>query len=703
MNWFIKWGLCLLSGALLCAACDDDDASSASQRGTTARICVVAPTSKWEVWQRDVNWAVQNFKEAQVGLSAPIQLEVEWVDEDGEDITTQLRRVAADTNIVAIVGPYSSTVAYTAASACDRVQKPLIMPIMTSVELQRLLAAKTYVWNLTESDITQCEMLLTQASLAGCTRVSLLTSDDKYGQSFSDWFSYQAVELDLQVEASDKYRSDDDIRAAVDKHAQHSSAIEMLLFAPSTTHAAEVFDDEYGRLRAQNVDMKFPMVLCADVVNSPDLKTRLTHAAYEGVAPCASPMSGFDSAYRVRFGEDPTAGEAHLYDAVSLVAYAVTARVGREDLNTTIRRVVDGRETWSVGWLPTDMRRSLIALRAGGQPNLAGVSSDWTFDARTHASVLNTTYAHWVLRDSTYTTIEYLSTDGSGRTTSTLQAWETQATKYQTFDENQADLTYGALADRYAVVVGTSDLWAYYRHQADALAMYQLLKRHGYADDHIILVIADNIAYDEHNLYPGVVRVRPGGENVYEGAQVDYRLGDITLTDLDSIMMGHASARLPKVLASGSQDNVIVFWCGHGSFYGNLAWGEGEVSGSAVADIIRRMKAAGRFRKMLLAVDACYSGLLGEACVGIPGVLAITAAKPTETSHADVMDDEMGIWLSNAFTRVFQESIDEDPTISIRNLYYYLSRATLWSHVQVYNDAQYGNLFHSSMEEYLGN
>jgi ABC-type branched-subunit amino acid transport system substrate-binding protein len=689
---------------LLGTACSDDETQEETTEVpvTTVRLCIVMPRPEVSVWQRDVDWALQNFQEAQQGLPSRIDFDVEWVDEEADDIDAQLKRVAADTSLVAIVGPYTSGVAYKAATACSRSQKPLILPTASSVELQRMFAGKDYVWNLTQSDITQCEILLTQASLSECTRVSLLTSDDRYGQSFSDWFAYQAQELGLAVEQVDIYRSDADIEAAVARHAGHSSAEEMLLFAPSSHESAVAFDAAFGRLKAQYADGDFPKVLCSDLVNAYELTTQLTHAIYEGISPCSSPMSGFDSAFRVRFGEEPTTGEAHLYDAVSLVAYAATARVGDEDMNDVIRRIVDGRETWSVGWLPADMRRSLIALRAGDQPDLSGVSGDWTFDARTHASVLNTTYAHWVLRDGAYTTLEYLSSDGSGRTTSTLQAWETQATSYQTFSESQADVTYGPLADRYAVIIGTSDTWENYRHQADALAMYQVLKRHGYDDDHILLIIADNLAYDANNLYPGIVRVRPNGENVYNQVQVDYRLSDVSFADLDSILLGHACERLPKVLPTDESDNILVYWCGHGN-YGHLAWGsEGVVTGEEVADVFRRMKEQGRFRKLLMAVDACYSGSIGEACEGIPGMLAVTAATPYEPSKADVMDDAMGIWLSNAFTRVFQETIDEDPTISIRNLYYDLSRATLWSHVTVYNEALYGNLFHSTMNEFLG-
>ena len=45
--------------------------------------------------------------------------------------------------------------------------------------------------------------------------------------------------------------------------------------------------------------------------------------------------------------------------------------------------------------------------------------------------------------------------------------------------------------------------------------------------------------------------------------------------------------------------------------------------------------------------------------------------------------------------------MDERPDITLRDLYYTLARNTVGSHATVYNAACYGNLFHSSMAEYL--
>ncbi len=671
---------------------------------TSCKVAVIMPQSQQARWERTAGWALDNIKQAQKGLGHQVRLELEWKDEDAADLTDYLDRVARDESYTAIIGPSTSAKAEIATAACRPSEKTIILPIATSAEFQRINAGRGHVWNLTESDVAQCEILLTQAKLSELSSVSLLASDDNYGRSFSDWFAFQAEELGMKVGTVTIYSNETELRAAIRaQHEQKRNYGRALIFVPGTEDDALAFDDEIGLLTDAGSGLDFPLLLCSDMMNSETMASRLKLLNYEGVSPGADPQSGFVSAYTARFGEQPVNGEAHLYDAVTLLSYALTAKTEDELLWQAMLRVVDGREPWQGSWLPDDMAGAFALLQQGGLPDLSGVTGDWTFDERTHASVLNTTYNHWILTGGEYHVIEYLSTDGSGRTTSTIQAWDWQRKTMQTFNPMQADITYPELNGRWAVVVGTSDTWANYRHQADALAMYQLLKRHGYDDDHILLIIADNIAYDPRNLYQGIVRVRPDGENVYQNVKVDYRLGDITIDDLRNMMLGCSSERLPEVISPTRNDNVIVFWCGHGN-KNQLAWGSDcTITGDDVREIVRTMSDEGRFRKMLFAIDACFSGTIGEACEGIPGVLFISAANANEPSKADVKDPDMGIWLSNGFTRAFQEAIDEDTDISMRDLYYTLARRTVGSHATVYNATQYGNMYDNSISEYLGN
>lgn len=108
-------------------------------------------------------------------------------------------------------------------------------------------------------------------------------------------------------------------------------------------------------------------------------------------------------------------------------------------------------------------------------------------------------------------------------------------------------------------------------------------------------------------------------------------------------------------------------------------------------------------RKMLFSIEACYSGGLGDYCQGLPGALFITAANPYETSHADVWSEQVGVYLSNGFTRGFQEAIGQNPAIALRDLYYMLATHTTGSHVKVYNASCFGSVYSNTMADFLTN
>ncbi len=692
----------VISMMALFSACSKDEVENVAAGKTVKyKVAVVMPAASQEYWERTVGLALDNIRRAQVGQVSRIELIIEWHDENAADIEDYFRRVAHDDSFVAMIGPMTSSRARTAATIFGETEKTMILPVASATEFQRIFAGKKYIWNLVESDISQSEILLTQAKLSGLSHVSLLTSDNDYGRSFSDWFAYQATELGLEVRDIFIYGNKEELRDEVQRISEYTHPhTTFLMFAPGEAEDAVIFDNKYGELKGGRDYLAFPVVMCSDIVNSSSVADRLVNNIYEGISPAADPTSGFVDAYRLKFGVEPINGEPHLFDAVSLLAYALKANA-EEDLDDTILRIVDGKDTGGYGWMPDDMSRTFSLLAAGTFPDLRGVSGDWTFDQRNHASVLNTIYSHWILRDGKYITIEYLSVDGTPRTTSTFQAWEAQTTGFQDFDPAQPILSYGDLDENYAVVVGTSDTWSNYRHQADALAMYQLLKRHGYDDDHILLIIEDNIAYDPRNSTQGVIKIRPDGENIYENVKVDYKLSDLTFQDFKDMMIGNQSERLPEVLKADENDNVILFWCGHGS-KNQLAWGsEAIVAGDDMRSVIENMNIKGKYRKLLYVMDACYSGTIGTACEGLPSVLFITAANAFEPSKADMRDPEMGIWLSNGFTRVFQDTIDSDPSISLRDLYYLLARQTVGSHATVYNTESFGNLYRTSMNEFL--
>ena len=706
MNW-AKYNfytiLCLIVSFLF--ACNNDETYQTKTEIVSHKVAVIMPASEQQRWERVANWALSNADVAQNNLNRKIKMELVWIDENNPDWESLAKNASYDDSYVAIIGPKSSINAHKVAQFCKEKKKTLILPIATSTELQRIYSGSDYVWNLSQSDITQCELLLSQAKLSERKYVSLLTSNDDYGKSFSDWFGFQALELGLTVEDVIVYNSESEIREAVQQQYNKNRKFDRtLLFAPGKEKDALVLDDELCKLKSGTKGyFEFPLLLCSDAMNSSSLLQQLKYSQYEGLALSATPNSGFNSLYKTKFGEEPICGEAHLFDAITLLHFSLAhQKVNNiEDLDNSILAMINGRTTWNVSWLADDMRSTFEMINKGVDIDLSGVTGDWTFDERTHASVLNSTYNHWLIQDGKYTTLEYLSKDGGSNTISTTQAWEWKSSTMIEFNPEQANIEYPELKEKWAVVIGTSDKWAYYRHQADALAMYQLLKRHGYDDEHIILIIEDNIAFHPNNIYPGVVKVRPDGENLYQDVVVDYKINDITPSDLQNILIGNKSTKLKDVVSSTSADNIIIYWCGHGS-PNRLAWGgENTVYSWQIHDILQEMYNSNKYRKILFSMEACYSGSIAEACKEIPGVLFITAANAYETSKADMKDADMGIWLSNGFTRAFQESIDENPHITMRDLYYKLARQTIGSHATVYNHTYYGNMYTNTMKEYL--
>lgn len=72
-----------------------------------------------------------------------------------------------------------------------------------------------------------------------------------------------------------------------------------------------------------------------------------------------------------------------------------------------------------------------------------------------------------------------------------------------------------------------------------------------------------------------------------------------------------------------------------------------------------------------------------------------------EPSKADVHNRELGVFLSNAFSRAFRISINDDPAMTLRDLFYNLARTTTGSHVTLYNDVNYGSVYSLNAGDYF--
>lgn len=649
-------------------------------------------------WHRTLQLCADNIGKATAYAGHGVNMTLEYYDEENRDIRSLADSLAKAGDITAVIGGLYSNNAKTLASRLILKDVPLFT-MATTEQLVRGYASWGNLWAMTETDITQCEVLLSKAVMRGAKSVALIAMEgDAYCQTFIDWYAFQAEELGLTDCGLYTYTATDHSKMA---DAFESGADYVICVPAEIEDIAPMIEAQQAVERRTGRTVK---TLYSDTAFGADViaRTGSLCEGLEGVTFGADPTTGFEVAYEVMFNEYSTLGEAQAYDACMLIGLATMVQQVYPDLKfkEAMRKLVSGRDMAIGGWMLEDMALITQSIAAGGWPDITGASSNLNFDAKVFTNVLSTVYYDYLIYNQQYVIIDFNSTDGSKRSDATLAGWNWRAKQMQDFDEDN-DRTYPALDDRWALLVATSSGWENYRHQADVLNMYQILRQHGYTDDHIVLILEDDISQNKANPEPGIVRSRIGGENVRADAIIDYHTSELHPTDLTDILLGHKSDRLSEVIRADEDDNVLIFWSGHGSPAG-LNWMHDQLVTHDDADaLLTALEDAAAYRRLLWLVETCYSGGVADAASSHNGVLAITAANERETSKADVHDLQMDVWLSNRFTATLHDCLTADPSISLRDLYYRLFQNTVGSHVCVFGADGYGNLYKSSMGEFL--
>ena len=739
-----------MMAAVLLTGCKSDDDNSevvntTPAEVTTLNVDVVLPADIRTQWQPSIDWALANIETAQQRLKHQVRLNLRYHNEDTEDLDKlgyQLTHPEAGADTChAIIGPYHSAHATDILRYAGRNRLPVIMPTCTSSELQRTNARNTYTWFLTESDVTQCEMMLTGAANSGDADVALIYSDDNYGQSFHDWFGYYASEWQLHMpgEGIAAYKSGTDLKSFLNGLATDMETSRLVLCialgnAADYQNVTEQVRQWYNQLTATGQKIELMVILSDTSLDDQVIKREGLFFDY-GISPTASLSYGFPQSYEVRFGRAMKSGEARMYDALTMLAMGAAHQHvkgtdctvdGRQvvyyekpydpTLTDHIRSVMASEQGAACGWNIDGLARAFSEIAAGRNIDVTGASSSLTFDNETHTKALETNYMFWRVETTTAgrtaKPILYISTESSDTQASTTALWNLDKQWSPDYADVAVNHNLPAVTDRWAVVISPSTSWSNYRHQADAFAMYQLLRQHGYDDDHIVLIVEDNLANDSRNVYPGQIFVERSSDpaaasdqfvndDVRKGAVVDYHFSDLQPADLADIMTGRSSNRLPQVIHPTASSDVFFFWSGHGGNREGPLWGNEDAyqyfGKQRIYDIVAGME----YRRMMLAIETCFSGQWGEVLTGLPDVLVLTAANAYESSKADVHDRDLGVYLSNAFARTFRRQIAADNNISIYDLYRELFRTTKGSHVSIYNQQEYGSVYSERMSEFL--
>ena len=750
-----------------CKQEDDTIVYQKSRRWVEKTVAVVAPMSADAAtkarFERTVQWFLGNLHQAQLHDTLCIDLKLEWHDELTEDLTRLGQELGEREDVMAVIGPFSNDGVALLAPGCQQTHKPVIAPTATSEEIIRRFAVGTagvsnkepFLWSLTETDITFCEVLMNMyASYAlnfvhdKSTPAALFAPNDSYGRTFYDWGPYQAEEMGIRFSHNDMYTSDADLRQRM--KAYYDELDQLSYFGSVLTGNFCVIETtrqllDMARLRmewwGEDPDEPFPEEDKNEMQEILEGWARIWFAFsnltqesldalgpqaldvlqyYQGFSPYADPTTGFEKSYEVKFGNKPTFAECKFYDALMLAAFAASYAEHHADVTDINQAIIDittphAEQLRSAAWSQTSMELYLSALEQGQLMDFKGASGEIRFDNETYTSAIHTTYVHWQIHDGKIQHRNYLSSDGSHRTSSTMAAWSWLAKNAEeafarSAENKDAGISYPALTAQYAVLVQGSNGWNNYRHQADVLSIYQMLKKNGYDDDHIILIIDKALASDAMNPEPGIIRAEDGGNDLLAGCSMDYDNADISPADISNILLGVKTDKTPVVLPKDAGQNVLLFWSGHGHNHANngadeLVWRNADVGRGMTADLLRQtislMHQQGHYRKMFVLTEPCFSEAVITPLVGIPGVLAMSSAGTFEQSFADNWSTELGVWRCDRFSRNLVTHLTASPTTTYRDLYLFCAQRTLGSHVHIVNSAHFGNLYTTGPQEFF--
>jgi glycosylphosphatidylinositol transamidase (GPIT) subunit GPI8 len=433
-----------------------------------------------------------------------------------------------------------------------------------------------------------------------------------------------------------------------------------------------------------------------------------------GMTPAPDPTSGFADAYRARFGGAPPAYAANTYDAVLLLAYGLEQSNGKggDRLADALIAVTSGRGA-ATSWDEAGVARALAMIHEGALPDIRGATGDLDFGDHDRIDIASSYYALWRVEGGAFRLEDFVSTDPDAHRDSAAAAAllrEQGSTSLESaLTAGSETAPVGARQGLWALIVAGSSGWENYRHQSDALAQYQLLRSEGVADDHIVLILADDIAEAVENPERGVVKHDAGGPNLAESVDLDYTLGAVSASDILDILAGRRSARLPEVIQSAAGDNVYVFMSGHGGIQGLFVGVDRAVdqvstgsflSPEALGKTIGEMQAAGRYRRVLIALEMCHGGVMGRALTA-PGSLLISGANANENSLATNYAPDLDAWLADEFAVALTGSAERNPTQTLGQLYRDVYLHVPGSHVSVYNAANFGSLDAISLSEFV--
>lgn len=244
----------------------------------------------------------------------------------------------------------------------------------------------------------------------------------------------------------------------------------------------------------------------------------------------------------------------------------------------------------------------------------------------------------------------------------------------------------GRHTNNWAVLVDTSVFWFNYRHIANALSMYRVVKDLGIPDSQIILMLADDMPCNPRNSYKTEMfnnanhQIELYGEDI----EVDYRGSEVTVEAFLRVLSGRHPPGTPasKRLDTDDGSNVFVYMTGHGGDQFLKFQDSAEIGSQDIADAFAQMYEKKRYKELLFAIDTCQANTMFET-FHTPNLVAVGSSARDENSYSHHGDKEIGVAIIDRFTYHTLDFMEKqrtgNPSASLLDLFQFYQRAPLGS------------------------
>ncbi|KAL7516416.1 hypothetical protein ACHAWX_001436 [Stephanocyclus meneghinianus] len=243
------------------------------------------------------------------------------------------------------------------------------------------------------------------------------------------------------------------------------------------------------------------------------------------------------------------------------------------------------------------------------------------------------------------------------------------------FSQNSS-LQTGNHTSNVAIIVSSSRYWFNYRHVTNALSMYHLLKRGGFSDDNIVLMLADDIPCNMRNVYRGKIFSRGArggqGEDLMNNVEIDYYGTDVTVDAFLRVLLGRPlggegesdgahQRSLPKM---DQNTNVLVYLTGHGgdNFF-KFQDGE-ELMSHDIASAFSQMYQSRQYNEILFISDTCQAFTMADK-ISVPNVFSVGSSMKGQNSYASHTDSEVGQSVIDRYSKVVKDFVDDAVSMTV--------------------------------------